>query len=312
MRLARTAAGPLMASTRADMRRASIRARATIAALALGGVAVVVAIAARAPLSRSTPVDARSVQTPTAAVFMLIAGIGIVMLGALAILVWSGRRRKDDPPEHESPPIEVHWIWKVLATLAPFALGAALVAAAVTGSKRAQNGPRFGGTFVLGGAAPLSGPPSGATGFVVPSWLPWTVLGIVAVAAFAGVVALWLRRPRPSAAPPDARATRAGVDAAIGALDAEADPRRAVIAAYGAMQRTLGEHGVVRSSTEAPREYLQRVLTASRANDREVRTLTGLFEEARYSTHPIPERLREVALAALRSLQGRLQADGAR
>lgn len=294
------------------MRRASIRARATIAALALGGVAVVVAIAARAPLSRSTPVDARSVQTPTAAVFMLIAGIGIVMLGALAILVWSGRRRKDDPPEHESPPIEVHWIWKMLATLAPFALGAALVAAAVTGSKRAQNGPRFGGTFVLGGSAPLSGPPSGATGFVVPSWLPWTVLGIVAVAAFAGVVALWLRRPRPSAAPPDARATRAGVDAAIGALDAEADPRRAVIAAYGAMQRTLGEHGVVRSSTEAPREYLQRVLTASRANDREVRTLTGLFEEARYSTHPIPERLREVALAALRSLQGRLQADGAR
>jgi len=294
------------------MQRASIRARAAIAALALGGVAVVVAIAARAPLSRSTPVDARSVQAPTAAVFMVIAGIGIVMLGALAILVWSGRRRKDDPPEHESPPIEVPWIWKVLATLAPLALGAALVAAAVTGSKRAQNGPRFGGTFLLGGSAPLSGRPSGATGFVVPSWLPWTVLGIVAVAVFAGVVALWLRRPRPSAALPDARATRAAVDAAIGALDAEADPRRAVIAAYGAMQRTLGEHGVARSSTEAPREYLQRVLTASRANDREVRTLTGLFEEARYSTHPIPERLREVALAALRSLQGRLQAEGAR
>ena len=294
------------------MRRASIRARATIAALALGGVAVVVAIAARAPLSQSTPVDARSVQAPTAAVFMLIAGIGIVMLAALAILVWSGRRRKDDPPEHESPPIEVPWIWKVLATLAPLALGAALVAAAVTGSKRAQNGPRFGGTFVLGGSAPFSGRPSGATGFVVPSWLPWTVLGIVAVAAFAGVVALWLRRPRPSAAPPDARTTRAAVDAAIRALDAEADPRQAVIAAYRAMQQTLGEHGVARSSTEAPREYLQRVLTASRANDREVRTLTGLFEEARYSTHPIPERLREVALAALRSLQGRLQAEGAR
>ena len=81
MRLARTAAGPLMASTRADMQRASNRARAAIAALALGGVAVVVAIAARAPLSRSTPVDARSVQAPTTAVFVLIAGIGIVMLG---------------------------------------------------------------------------------------------------------------------------------------------------------------------------------------------------------------------------------------
>ena len=63
------------------MRRAGNRARAAIAALALGGVGVVVAIAARAPLSRSTPVDARSLQAPTTAVFMLIAGIGIVMLG---------------------------------------------------------------------------------------------------------------------------------------------------------------------------------------------------------------------------------------
>ena len=101
------------------------------------------------------------------------------------------------------------------------------------------------------------------------------------------------------------------MEAAIGALDAETDPRRAVIAAYGAMQRELGEHGVARSPTEAPREYLQRALTASRATEREARTLTGLFEEARYSTHPIPERLREAALSALRSLQRRLQAEGA-
>ena len=62
------------------------------------------------------------------------------------------------------------------------------------------------------------------------------------------------------------------------------------------MQRTLGERGVVRSPAEAPREYLQRALVASRATEREARTLTGLFEEARYSAHPIPERLRELAV----------------
>lgn len=294
------------------MRRAGNRARAAIAALALGGVGVVVAIAARAPLSRSTPVDARSLQAPTAAVFMLIAGIGIVMLAAVVLFLWSGRRRKDDPPEHEPTPIEVPWIWKVLATLLPFALGAALVAAAVTGSKRVQNAPVFGSTFVPGGSGPLSGRTSGATtGFVVPSWLPWALLGTVAVAVVAAVVVLWLRPPRPAVAPPEASAARAAVDAAIGALGAEADPRRAVIAAYAAMQRTLGEHGVARSSTEAPREYLQRVLVAGQANEREARTLTGLFEEARYSTHPIPERFREAALAALRSLRGRLRAEGA-
>jgi len=158
----------------------------------------------------------------------------------------------------------------------------------------------------------LSRPPSNSTAFVVPSWLPWTVLGIAAVAVIAGLVVLWLRRPRPAAEAPEPTATRAAVDAAIGALDAEADPRRAVIAAYGAMQRTLGEHGMVRSPTEAPREYLQRVLLASHAGEREARTLTLLFEEARYSTHPIPERLRETALASLRSLRRHLQAEGAR
>ena len=294
------------------MQRASNRAKAAIAALALGGAVVVVAIAARAPLSRSTPVDARALQAPTTAVFTLITGIGIVMLGAVAMLVWSGRRRKDDPPEHEPAAIEVHWIWKVLATLLPFALGAALVAAAVTGSGRVQNTRGVGGAFGAGRPGQLAGRPSdGPTGFVVPSWLPWTLLGIAAVAVAAGIVVLWLRRPRPAVAPAEASATRAAVDAAIGALHDEADARRAVIAAYGAMQRTLGEHGVVRSPTEAPREYLQRVLVASEANEREATTLTGLFEEARYSTHPIPERLREVALAALRSLRGRLHADGA-
>ena len=294
------------------MQRASNKTRAAIATLALGVLAAIVAVAARAPLSRSTPVDARSLQAPTTALFMVIAGIGIVMLGAVAVFIWSGRRRKDDPPEHEPPPIEVHWIWKVLATLLPLALGAALVVAAVTGYRLRGKEPGSGSTFLTGGSGPSSGPTRGAREFVVPSWLPWTALGIVAVAVLAGVVVLWLRRPRRESTTAEAGATRAAVDAAIGALDSEADPRRAVIAAYGAMQRSLAEHGVARRPTEAPREYLQRVLVASQANEREAKTLTGLFEEARYSTHPIPERFRELALAALQSLRGRLQAEGAR
>ena len=229
------------------------------------------------------------------------------------MFLWSGRRRKDDPPEHEPTPIEVPWIWKVLATLLAVCAGGR----AGRGRRdRLQTSAERAGVWehasCPGGPDQLSGRTSGATtGFVVPSWLPWTLLGTVAVAVVAAVVVLWLRPPRPAVAPPEASAARAAVDAAIGALDAEADPRRAVIAAYAAMQRTLGEHGVARSSTEAPREYLQRVLVAGQANEREARTLTGLFEEARYSTHPIPERLREVALAALRSLRGRLRAEGA-
>jgi len=274
---------------------------------------VVVAMAGRAPLAHSTRVDARSAQAPTVALVILLLGAGIVAIGALVAFAWSRRRRKDDPPEDEPAPIDAPWIWKVVAVLVPFAVGAALVVAAVIGTRSANNSTRFGGGAFGLASRGSSPPPGGRGGFVVPGWLPWTVLAIAVVAVGVGLVALWGRREHASTETAEtASASRAAVEAAIGALGLESDPRRAVIAAYAAMQRTLGERGVVRSPAEAPREYLERALVASRATEREARTLTGLFEEARYSEHPIPERLREVALFALRSLQGRLQAEGAR
>lgn len=284
--------------------------------LALTAAVVVVAMAARSPLSRSTPADAHSAQGPTTALFMVLAGIGIVFLGALAIVAWSGRPRRDDPPEREAPPFEIPWWWKVVAVLLPIALGAALVAAAVSGTKVLGTKPgRLSGGGTLGGGplAPASSTRA-AGGFVLPSWLPWTVIGIVALAIAAMAFLFWLCRDR---ALPDeleeGTATRAAVDAAIDALDADhGDPRRAVIAAYAAMQRTFGERGIVRSPAEAPREFLGRTLVASRVTEQEARTLTGLFEEARYSHHQIPEHLRETALSTLRSLRGRLPAESAR
>ena len=126
-----------------------------------------------------------------------------------------------------------------------------------------------------------------------------------------GTFVLWRGRARARRRASERSAASAALEAAVDALGGDRDPRRAVIAAYGAMQRTLGEHGVGRSPAEAPREYLHRVLVASRATEREARTLTELFEEARYSTHPIPERVRDTALSALRSLQGRLHAEAA-
>ncbi len=294
------------------MRRTSSRAPAAFALIGLISVIVVVAMAARAPLSRSTPVNASSAQAPTTALFMLLAGAGMVMLGALAAVAWSGRRRKDDPPEREPTKIEASWISKLIATLLPLALGAALVTAAVVGARSMHRTPRLGGQGLGGARLPPARSTGAAGGFVLPSWLPWTALGIIAVAVAGGLFVLWLRAAQTEMESADTGATGAAVDAAISALDADRDPRRAVIAAYGAMQRTLGEHGVARFPAEAPREYLRRVLLASRATEHETTTLTGLFEEARYSSHPIPERVREVALSALRSLRSRLQAEAAK
>lgn len=290
------------------MQRSIGRTHAALAAVALIAAVVVVAAAARSPLSRGTPVNATSAHGPTIAVFVVFLGIGIVMLGAGAVLLWSDRRREDEPPEPEPTLFELPWYWKLFGLLLLAAFGAAVVAAAVLGTKSGRKTqPLLGkalGTARLRPASPTR------TGFALPGWLPWTALGIVALALLAGAFVLWLRW-RHQTADALAGATTAALEAAIGALDADQDPRRAVIAAYGAMQRTLGEHGVVSSPAEAPREYLRRVLLERGATEREATTLTGLFEEARYSTHPIPERARSLALFALRSLRGRLQGEGA-
>ena len=51
----------------------------------------------------------------------------------------------------------------------------------------------------------------------------------------------------------------ATVDDAFAELDAEPDPRRAVIAAYARMERALAAHGLARHPFEAPLEYLARI-----------------------------------------------------
>jgi Domain of unknown function (DUF4129) len=298
------------------MQRSSTRVRAAAATVGLATAVVLVAMAARAPLSGGTPVNSRSAQPPTTALFMLLAGAGIIMLGALVWLLWPDRPRKDDPLDHESSRIVVPWVWKLVAIALPVALGTVVIAAALTGT-RSERAARGFGVLPLGGV-PSGGALSGATrstgtksAFTVPAWLPWTLFGIVVVGILAGLVVLWIARKRSVVeSPSEAGAANAAVEAAIDALDAETDPRRAVIAAYRAMQRALGEHGIARAPAEAPREYLERALMATRASEREARTLTGLFEEARYSTHPIPERVRDVALSALRSLQRRLRTEG--
>ena len=135
------------------------------------------------------------------------------------------------------------------------------------------------------------------------------MLAIVLVAMLAGVAVLVLCRGRRGPTHLSGRAG-AAVEAAIEALDTITDPRSAVIAAYASMERTLAAHGVARLPAEAPREYLRRVLVETDGTARDAGTLTGLFEEARFSTHPVPERVRELALAALSSVRARLHTGG--
>ena len=144
----------------------------------------------------------------------------------------------------------------------------------------------------------------------MPSWLPWTVLAIAVLAVAIGGLWLWRRRTRFEDEPVAKSAARAAVDAAITALEETTDPRGAVIAAYAAMERTLAARGVARRAAEAPREYLARVLVETSGAASDARSLTNLFEEARFSLRPISERSRRLALAALSSVRAHLAAEG--
>jgi hypothetical protein len=201
----------------------------------------------------------------------------------------------------------MHWLWKLVAAAVPLLLGAAVVAAALLGLRGHPAGTRAQGSGLRG-----AGPPTPVTsrrghqGFVLPSWLGWTLLAIVAAALAVG--AMWLVTRRLATHSEDRAApsvVAAAVRAAEAALDSIADPRAAVIAAYGAMERTFAQRGVPRPAAEAPREYLRRLLRRSAATESTASTLTALFEEARFSDHPVSERERERALRALATLRER-------
>jgi hypothetical protein len=273
--------------------------------------AAVVAMAARAPLSGSTPVDAASARAPVTALGVLLLGAGIVAIAGCAALLWPRRRRqRDDEPVPE--PLRVSWLSKLVAIVLPLVFGAALVAAALLGLRTVQRAPRLGGEQLGPSIAAPAARRATGSGFAVPAWLPWIVLVVAVVAAAAGLTLLVVRRRQPAPPEPSDRTTAGeAIGAAIGALGTATDPRAGVIAAYVAMEALLAASGVVRSPAEAPREYLRRVLVASSPTERDVSTLTGLFEQARFSPHPISERVRVLALSALSSLLARLQVGGA-
>ncbi len=151
----------------------------------------------------------------------------------------------------------------------------------------------------------------------------YVLLGVLILALAAGLTWLWLRRrqlrwlPRPDldadepiGAPAEdlARAVQSGRDA-IREVD---DARAAIIACYAAMEESLARAGASRAAAETPDELLARAVDDGLVAAGPARRLTGLFYEARFSSHPVPEASREQAARALAELAATLpgQDDG--
>ena len=151
--------------------------------------------------------------------------------------------------------------------------------------------------------APGAYEPEFATGPVL------IVLGLLVVAIAAWVIAYRARRRRLGPLEESLVPALADVlDETLDDLRAEADPRRAVIAAYARMERALAAYGLPRSPSEAPDEYLQRIFADLEVSRRATSRLTALFTWAKFSSHDVAPEMKQEAIEALEAVREELRA----
>jgi hypothetical protein len=131
-------------------------------------------------------------------------------------------------------------------------------------------------------------------------WLVMVVLAVLAYRHFrraAGTVATSaiVAEPLPEPRTPPAD------------LRAHPDAREAVIATYAEMERELGARHLHRDPAEGPREYLGRVIGHLRGSRPALRRLTGLYERARFSVHPVDRAMQDQAVDSLETMQSELE-----
>jgi hypothetical protein len=73
------------------------------------------------------------------------------------------------------------------------------------------------------------------------------------------------------------------------------------------MENVLARNGLKRRPSETPVEYLRRILLGLTSRGDSVSRLTSLFEQAKFSRHPIDSVMKQDAIGALREIRDDLQ-----
>jgi Domain of unknown function (DUF4129) len=100
---------------------------------------------------------------------------------------------------------------------------------------------------------------------------------------------------------------RRAVESGRTALRAVDDARAAIIACYLAMERSLARAGTARTMAETPDELLGRAAAAGLIHGSAAARLTGLFYEARFSSHVLPASAKDDASQALATISAELR-----
>ncbi len=140
-------------------------------------------------------------------------------------------------------------------------------------------------------------------------WVPVFVVGSLILGIGGAMAVFAVRRKRQELQnAPVVEALSEVLAETLDDLRRELDPRRAVIRAYARMERTLAATGLPKLETEAPLEYLARVLDVVQASGHSVLALTQLFQRARFSPHEIDAGMKDDAIDALSGLRAELEA----
>jgi hypothetical protein len=281
------------------------------------GLAVTLLIALVALASRSSEMggEGRANAGPVIAILHMVEIIAIaVELLALLLLVVILRlargQSEEEDDDHYQEPRRLHWAVKLLIVALPLLQIAAVIFALY---RFAGQPPEIAPTEF----APLRPAPGGFIEQVSANlglaW--WEIALAVALAAAAFIAIIRAFReppPAPRTAPESSREAHALASAvAAGLRDArlEPDPRRAVIAAYATMEQMLAAQGFPRRAVEAPLEYMARLFGQMELefSGEAMRTLTDLFELARFSDHDISPVTKERAISALQVIENELQ-----
>ncbi len=282
-------------------------ARALVPALVVLGLVGVVAIAATGTTSSGTG----ETRPPADVVLDTIVSVGLVaLIPALAIFLWAFTQRK-----HMARELARHRTQR-RGGLTAFVFIAMLFGVAAYYRFRAWDAPVFGEEeerAFPGNGIPEPVPP-GPGELPAPrepefAWLPTSIIvGLVIVAIVAYVIA-GRRAARPLDADEELAAQlAAALDESLDALRAEPDPRRAVIAAYARLELVLAANELARREAETPNEYLARILDDLDVERRSVERLTGLFTEAKFSSHAVDAAMKEEAIDALSTVRDELRA----
>ena len=279
---------------------------ALLSALGVLGAVVLVAIAAQG----STSTGDSSTRKPSDALTDIFFGLYIVaIVGGVALFVYALLLRRQMKVQTGQAPRKT--LLEMLASMFVLAVAAALLARRLaTWQRPAPIEPEeaVGQANTIPVDTSSQPLPPGSESHV--SWLPV----IVTVALIVLAAAAWWyagrarRKARGELQPRLAAAVAQAVDESLDDLRAEPDPRRAVIAAYARLERVLAAHGLPRKPSEAPFEYLTRMLTNLSVSDHSARALTDLFERAKFSQHAVGPEMKEQAIDALETVRDDLLA----